>query len=150
MKEFTTAAKAPDEDDVIEVPIRRNPENDPPYVPDLYNLKAYRPSDGQLAMLMASMGRGANPVDSVAGPMNFFDTLLDDEGRHYVTERLFDRKDPFGPDVMEAIMEALIEEWGGRPTQPSSGSIPSQPTDGQNSTPTTTQSTSHGSLLTGS
>lgn len=150
MREFTTAAKDPLEDDVIEVPIRRNPDVDPEYVPDLFVLKAYRPSDGQLAMLMASIGKGASEIDGVAGPMNFFDTLLDDDGRRYVTDRLFDRKDLFGPENIQEILEACVEEWGGRPTQPSSGSTASQPTDGQNSMQPTQPQTSSGSLLTGS
>lgn len=150
MREFTTATKDPLEDDVIEVPIRRNPDIDPTDVPELFVLKAHRPSDGQLALLMASIGKGASEIDGIAGPMNFFDTLLDDDGRRYVTDRLFDRRDQFGPDNIIEIMEALVEEWGGRPTQPSSGSTASQPTDGQNSTQPTQPQTSSGSLLTGS
>jgi hypothetical protein len=150
MREFTTAAKAPTEDDIIEVPIRRNPDLDPEYIPDLKVVKARRPSDGQLAVLMASIGKGASDIDGVAGPLNFFDSLLDADGKRYFLDRLLDPDDLFGPEEIEEIMEALVEEWGARPTQPSSGSAPSQPTDGPKSTPTTPQPTSSGSLLTGS
>lgn len=138
MQEFITAAKDPVEDDIIEIPI------------DGQKIPAYRPSDGQLAVLMASIGTGASEIDGVAGPMNFFGSLLDDEGRKYFTDRLLDRKDPFGPEDLTKIMEALIEEWGGRPTQPSSGSTPSLPTDGQKSAEAVQTSTFSGSLLTGS
>lgn len=150
MREFTTAAKAPIEDDIIEFTMRRNPDADPEYVPDAKVLNAYRPGEGQLAVLMASLGKGASDLDGVAGPLNFLDSLLDDEGRKYFLDRMLDPKDPFGPVECEQVMEGLIEEWGGRPTRPSSGSTASQPTDGQNSTLTTQQSTSSGSLLTGS
>lgn len=150
MREFTTAAKAPIEDEVIVFKVRRNPEADPDYVPDVTELKAYRPGDGQLAVLMASFGKASDEIESIAGPLNFFDSILDEAGRRYILDRMLDPKDPFGPEDCEQIMEGLIEEWSGRPTQPPSGSTSSQPNGGQNSTPTTPQSTSSGSLLTGS
>jgi hypothetical protein len=150
MREFTTAAKEPVEDEVIVFTVKRNPVADPDYVPEVKELQAYRPSDGQLAVLMASFGKGSDEVESVAGPLNFFDSILDDDGRRYIMDRMLDPKDPFGPGECAQIMEGLIEEWSGRPTQPPSGSTPSQPNGGQNSTPTTQPSISSGSLLTGS
>lgn len=150
MREFTTAAKEPIEDEVIVFTVRRNPSADPEYVPEIKELKAFRPSDGQLAVLMASFGKGSDEVETVAGPLNFFDSILDDDGRRYILDRMLDPKDPFGPGECSQIMEGLIEEWSGRPTQPPSGSTSSQPNGGQNSTLTTQQSTSSGSLLTGS
>jgi len=150
MREFTTSAKDPVEDDVIDVPIRRNTEIDPEGVPDLYMLKVFRPTDGQLGVLMASIGKGASDVDGVAGPLNFFDSMLDEEGQRYCLDRMLDRKDPFGPEQINEIMRECIEEWGGRPTQPSSVSTPSPTADGPKSAVVSQPSISSGSLLTGS
>jgi hypothetical protein len=138
VREFITQAKDPVEDDIIEIPI------------DGRKIPAYRPSDGQLAVLMASIGTGASDIDGVAGPMNFFGSLLDDDGKKYFTDRLLDRKDAFGPEDLVEIMEALVEEWGARPTQSSSGSTVSPPNDGPKSTPVSQPSISSPSLLTGS
>jgi hypothetical protein len=150
MREFTTSAKDPIEDEVVEVPIRRNAEIDPDYVPELFHLKCSRPSPGQLGVLMASIGKGSNDVDNVAGPLNFFDSLLDEDGKRYVLDRMLDGKDPFGPEECQAIMEELITEWAGRPTQPPSAST-TLPANGGPSSPAASQpSTSSASLLTGS
>lgn len=138
LREFTTAHTPVEDLDVIDVPIRGpvNPGEDPS-TGELTVLKAYRPGDGQMAILMQSLGRGSSTVDNIAGPLNFFDSVLDADGRAYITERLLDRNDPFGLEQIEEIMQALMEEWNGRPTQPSSGSTSSQPNGGQNSTATT-------------
>ena len=76
--------------------------------------------------------------------------ISDDAGKKYFTDRLLDREDAFGPENIMEIMEALVEEWGARPTQSSSGSTVSPPVDGPRSTPAAPQSISSASLLTGS
>ncbi len=95
---------------------------------------AYKPGDGQLAVLMAATGRHASSQEQVAGIINFFASVLDDESNAYVVARLLNRKDPFGLEQVQEIMEWMIAEWSGRPTKPSSGSTPSQPSTGQSLT----------------
>jgi hypothetical protein len=139
IKEFTTAAK---DQGVGEAPID--------FSVDGTVLKAYRPSEGQMAVFMASIGKGSNDIDMVAGPLNFFDSLLDGEGRAYFTERLLDRDDPMDIPTIVEIMESIIEDWAGRPTPEPSDSTASLQSTGSNSTAPTPTPTSSPSLLTSS
>lgn len=108
MKEFTTALKAVTED------------QDQPMVfsIDGKELRAYKPTDGQLAMLMAAVGRHTSVHTKVAGVIDFFVAVMDEDSANYVTERLLSRTDPLGVDQVEEVMEWMVEEWTGRPTQP--------------------------------
>lgn len=132
MKEFTTAAEEADrpEEETLEFSI------------DGTVLTSYRPTDGQLAMLMASLGRHTTTQTKVAGVVDFFVTILDDPSYNYVVERLLSRTDPMGMDQVQEVIEWLIEEWSGRPTQPLSVSTRSQANGGPKSKPRTTKSTS--------
>lgn len=127
MKEFTTAVSGAEQsdDDAMEFNV------------DGTLCRAYRPSDGQLAFLMASTGRHSNSQEQIAGLINFFVAVLDDDSHNYVVNRLLDRKDPFGIEQVQAIMEWMVEEWSGRPTRSPSVSTTSPPTTGQSSTPRT-------------
>lgn len=95
---------------------------------------AYRPKDGQLAVLMASTGRHSSEQEHVAGLINFFVAVLDDDSHNHIVARLLNRKDPFGLEQVNNIMHWMIEEWSGRPTKSRSDSTGSRQTDGQNST----------------
>jgi hypothetical protein len=133
MREFVTAVEdafegEPDEGNQLKV--------------DGHVLRYYRPTDGQVAVYMASTGRHASDSDRTAAIINFFIELFDKDSQTYLIERLLDRDDPFGLAQVEEMIEALTEEWSGRPTQPSSGSTPSRRTGGQRSTPRTRKSTS--------
>lgn len=107
-------------------------------------IKVYQPSDGQLAMLLATIGRGSSEVDKIAGAINFFCAVLEDADSLWIETRLLDRRDPFGIDEVQRIMEALIEEWSGRPTQPLSVSSPSPESTGPKLTQPTSESNSSG------
>lgn len=125
MKEFTTAvehAEQGDNDEGMEFGV------------DGVMCRAYRPSDGQLAFLMASTGRHSSDQEQIAGLINFFVAVLDDRSQTYIINRLLDRKDKFGVENVQSIMEWMIEEWSGRPTQQPSGSTASPPSGGQKST----------------
>jgi len=98
---------------------------------------AYRPGDGQLAVLMASSSRHSTSQESVAGIINFFASVLDDDANSHIVQRLLNRKDPFGIEQVQEIMEWMIEEWSGRPTKSSSGSSESPPPTGPRSTEAT-------------
>lgn len=95
---------------------------------------AYPPTEGQMALMMAAQANNRETSDHVAGVIDFFDGLLDEETQKIFRERLMDRDDPFDFDLVQEIMESLIEEWSGRPTQSPRGSTPSRPTTGRKST----------------
>jgi len=129
MKEFVTAAeeaaKPEDDDGVMEFSV------------DGVMCKAYRPQDGQLAVLMASTSRHSNNQEQIAGVINFFVAVLDDDSHNYVVSKLLDRNDSFGLENVQEIMEWMIEEWSARPTRSPSASTSSRRSGGRKSTPTT-------------
>jgi hypothetical protein len=107
MKEFTTALKAVvDDEQAMEFAI------------DGTEMKAYQPTDGQLAMLMSNLGRHTSVQTRLAGVIDFFVAVLDEESATYVSDRLLSRTDPLGLEQVQEIMEWMVEEWTGRPTQP--------------------------------
>lgn len=108
MKEFTTALKAVTDD------------QDQPMVfsIDGHELAAYQPTDGQLALLMSSIGRHTNVQTRIAGIIDFFVNVMDEPSAEYITDRLLSRTDPLGIEQVQEVMEWMVEEWTGRPTQP--------------------------------
>lgn len=111
-----------------------------PFKVDGRELHAYMPNDGQLAFLLASMGRGQTQDGRFASIINVMLASLRDDDADYLESRLLtkDPKKRLPIQQVEAIFEHLVEEWFARPTQASSGSASSPPTDGQTSTPSTT------------
>ena len=108
--------------------------------------KSYRPGDGQIAVLMATTNaRHLSEGEKIAGVINFFVAVLDDETHNFLVNKLLDHKDPFGISQVQEIIEWMIEEWSARPTQSSPGSTQSQTPGGQKSTLPTQESTSSGS-----
>lgn len=142
MLEFTTAVKETeqeeDENDIIEFDL------------DGVLCTAYRPTGGQMAMLMAMTTKHSSDEESIAGLVTLFVNLLDDESSAMVVNRMFDRKDPFGLADIDKITRSLIEEWSARPTEPPSDSASSPPNTGPKSTRRTPARTSSGSRRTGS
>lgn len=124
MREFTTAAKA--------AATPEEPDQYLPFVIDGVELKSFRPTDGQFALLMAAMaGDFAGDAEQAATLINFFLSVLDTAGRHYVTQRLMARDDEFGLANVSSILEWMVEEWSGNPTKSSFVSMPSPPVDGE-------------------
>lgn len=136
MREFVTA---------VEDAFDPEPDDGRTMKLDGETLRYYKPTDGQIAVYMASTGRHATDQDRTAAIINFFIELFDKRSQAHLVERLLDREDPFGLPKMEEMIEALTEEWSGRPTQPSSGSTRSRTSGGRKSTPRTRKSTSSGS-----
>lgn len=129
MKEFTTAVEematehdgTPVEEQYVEFKL------------DDRVLRAYHPTDGQLTFMLASLGRGQTSDQRFAAIINIMMASLRDEDQDYLESRLLTR-DPakrLPVEQIEQIFEYLSEEWFARPTQPPSGSAPSQPSDGQ-------------------
>ena len=112
MREFTTAVnekrRAEEAEDFIEFKI------------DGQAIKAYRPTPSQMAWAITATGRYTTLHDKIAGVIDFFVGVLDENSRTYVVNRLLDRDDDFGFEQVEEIIRFLTEEWSGRPTkQPS-------------------------------
>lgn len=125
MKEFTTAvelAVAGEEEEPIEFSL------------DGVLVTAYKPKDGQYAMLMTSYGKYASTGETIAGVINFFVGILDEDSQSYITGRLLDRNDSFGLDQVQEIISWLSEEWSGRPTKSSAASTRSRKNGGRSST----------------
>ena len=106
-KEFTTAA---------EEKVEGGP-GDITFTIDGRELTARPPKDGQVAMMMARMGRHSTNNDKVAGMIDFFVELFDEADEQYVVDRLLDGDDDFGITQVTDIMTWLMEEWSKRPTK---------------------------------
>lgn len=124
MREFTTAVQAADAED---------DKPDLEFSVDGVMVQAYYPGDGQLAYLMASTGQHQAASEQVAGLINFFVAVLDDESHSYIVNRLLDRKDSFGLEEVKNIFEWMVEEWSGRPTKQPSDFASSQRSAGPRS-----------------
>lgn len=129
MKEFITAV----EDVVAEDNGTAKEEQFVEFSVDGRVLHAYPPTDGQLAFMLAALGRGQSQDQRFAAIINIMLASLRDEDQDYLESRLLTR----GPDRLkitqvEQIFEFLTEEWFARPTQPPSDSAPSPQSDGEN------------------
>jgi len=129
MREFVTAA----EEAVVEI------EEEPSLVfaIDGHEMRAYKPTEGQFALLMMAMGRHASNIDQFSGVIDFFIQTLDEPSQRYVLDRMMTRTDIIPLSKIVEIMEWMIEEWGGRPFQKPSASTPSRRNGGRKSTPPT-------------
>src|SRR5262245_11678577 len=103
---------------------------------------AYRPNDGQLAVLMATTSSHSDTSEMVAGLINFFVAVMDKDSHTYLVSKLLDREDQFGIDEVRDITEWLTQQWSGRPTQSSRGSTRSRSSGGRKSTRRTPELTS--------
>lgn len=130
MKEFTTAFEEVAREDQGEAPEEQYVE----FKLDGRVMRAYPPTDGQLAFMLAALGRGQTSDQRFAAIINIMMESLRDEDRDYMEGRLLTRdpKKRLPVKQVEAIFEHLAEEWFARPTQPQSDSAPSPQTDGQN------------------
>lgn len=108
---------------------------------DGVDYRYYRPTDGQIAMFAAMTGRRASTQDQIAGTVDFFFDLFEKADQARLSARLLDRADTFTTATIGEIMEAMVEEWSGRPTKPSSVSTTSQSNVGRKSTRRTPVST---------
>lgn len=140
MLEFTTAVKETEVEDADAIE----------FAIDEVLCTAYRPSGGQFGMLMAMTTQYSTDNEAVAGLIQLFLNLLDEDSQSYVVKRLFDRKDSFDIEDVDRILRGLMEEWAARPIEPPSDSASSPPSTGQKSTPRTPARTSSGSRRTAS
>lgn len=83
-------------------------------------MKAYLPTPGQLAFMLAALGRGQSQDQRFAAILNIMFEALSPEDRDYLEGRMLTRdpKKRIKMAQIEEIFEYLTEEWFGRPTQP--------------------------------
>lgn len=124
MKEFVTAAEQADEQD----------EADLIFMVDGQEMRAYKPTEGQFALLMMALGRHVSDNEQFAGAIDFFINVLDDRSQQYVIDRMMSRDKIIPLEQIIEIMHWMVEEWGGRPTRPPSGSTQSRSNGGRKST----------------
>lgn len=148
MKEFITAIEDLAEDESGKVPMldendqemRDNEGNvllDFPharFMVDGRMLRAYPPHEGQLTFMMANMGRGQTDDSRFAAIVNIMINSLREDDQDYFESRLLtrDRTQRLSMKTVEGMFKYLMEEWFARPTQPSSDSAESPPSDGEN------------------
>lgn len=125
MREFVTAVQKAEE---------TPDEADLHFSIDGFEMRAYKPTEGQFALLMMAMGRHVSNTEQFAGVIDFFIQVLDEPSQRYVIDRMMSRTDIIPIEQIVQIMEWMIEEWGGRPFQRASGSTPSPKKGGQKST----------------
>lgn len=97
-------------------------------------LYAYRPTEGQLILLMGTMADDSDGAQSAATVLEVFWSLLDDDTAANLRRRLRDRRDTFGIADILNIIEWIVEETTARPTKSSLASVPSRATSGHLST----------------
>jgi hypothetical protein len=132
VKEFLTA---------IEQAEQTEDEADLVFAIDGEQMRAYRPTEGQFALLMMAMGRHASNQDQFAGVMDFFINVLDESSQKYVIDRMTTRSNTIPLEKIVEIMEWMVEEWGGRPFPSPSVSTSSRRNGGRKSTAHITAST---------
>jgi hypothetical protein len=127
VKEFVTAVEkqeqAADEADLI-------------FKIDDQELRAYKPTEGQFALVMMALGRHSAMTEQFAGIIDFFVNVLDGPSQQYVIDRMMSRERMIPLEQIVEILEWMVEEWGGRPTQSPSVSTSSRRNGGRKSTGT--------------
>jgi hypothetical protein len=126
MREFITAAAAADDDGEDfghEITIKV----------DDREIAILPANEGSLAMLLSADGVPLH--QKISASINFFFSILrDGRDEDYFKTRMYDRKDPFGGAMIAELVEGIIEEWTGDPTQSSSDSTGSLDSTGDSST----------------
>lgn len=123
---FTTSAKVAESAFDGAMPITFTVDGD--------EFTAYPPTTGQFALLLAAQAETRDVSESMAGIIDFFNGMLDEDGQDTFRTRILDRDDPFDFDMVNDIMAGLIEEWTARPTPPPSVSASSRTSGGKRST----------------
>lgn len=82
-------------------------------------MRAYQPTSGQLAFMLASLGRGQTSDQRFAAILNIMFECLRDEDKDHLESRMLtrDKKKRLDLPVLERIFEGLTKEWFARPTQ---------------------------------
>lgn len=116
MKEFTSSARARNQDDVnlVDLPFNLDGQD--------YTLRA--PKRTQLAFLTASAAASRTSTDRIAAILDFVEAGLLPPGDEILRRRLLDPDDPLELDTVVDIISWAMEEWTGRPSTSANGSSP--------------------------
>lgn len=142
MRSFTTAVR----EDQAE---REGEEFPYDFELDGRTVKFRKPSSGEGTILTMALARHNDFNTKLASSLDIFFRVLEPEAREWLEHRLMDMEDPFDAMMLigsdeenEGILYAMIEEWGGNPTQSSSSSASRSRPPGTGSKPSTRKSTS--------
>jgi hypothetical protein len=125
-KTFNLAVAEANETDEDRLPFKMQGSDD--------QLYAYKPTEGQLVLLLGVMSDFESPEKAASTVLDVFWSLLEEESAGLLRKRLRDRHDTFAlADIMN-IIEWIVEESAARPTQSSLVSLPSRATSGHLST----------------
>lgn len=92
------------------------------------------PGSGQLAyMAMASAGDRGN-LQTAGMVINFLVSLMEDDDARYLRSLLLTKGGTFGLEELLETFDDMMEQWGSRPTEPSSASASSRPSGGRSGT----------------
>ena len=82
-------------------------------------MRAYKPGETQLLLMVASLGRGQGNDQRLAAIINIILECLRDDDRVYLEGRMLTRKkaERIPPKTINDIFEHCIGEWFARPTQ---------------------------------
>lgn len=86
---------------------------------DERKMRAYQPTSGQLAFMLASLGRGQTQDQRFAAILNIMFECLREDDKDHLESRLLtrDRKKRLDLAMLEEIFEGLTKEWFARPTK---------------------------------
>ena len=132
MREFVTAVEKANE---------TGDEADLIFKVDGHELRAYKPTEGQFALLMMALGRHTSNTDQFAGIIEFFINVLDPPSQQHILDRMMVRERAIPLEEIVEMMEWMVEEWGGRPFKSPSVSTSSRRNGGRKSTAATPVST---------
>jgi hypothetical protein len=90
-----------------------------PFKIDGHELHAFKPTEGQLIFMLASLGRGQTKDQRFAAIINVMLASLRSDDKDWLETRLLesDPKQMIHPKVIEQVFEYLTEEWFANPTQ---------------------------------
>jgi hypothetical protein len=88
-------------------------------------MRAYTPTEGQLAFMLAALGRGQTQDSRFAAILNIMFESLRGDDKDYLENRLLSRdpKKRLSMKMIESIFEHITSEWFARPTQSPSDSV---------------------------
>jgi len=125
MKRYSTEDRASDQMEDVE-PIKFQVDED--------TFVATAPTQTQFAIFLSTQAERREWTERIAGVVDFFDGLLDEDSRRVFRRRLLDRDDHLDFAMVDEIMEDLMTEWLDRPTMPGSDSSSSVKPIGRSST----------------
>ena len=100
-----------------------------------------KPSEGEAILISLATGRHIAPLDRLGAVIDLMLNVIDPRDKSFILDAIYESrigtKTLFGPNDDDGLIADMMEQWSGRPTEPSSPSSASPPQDGSGSTPST-------------